>query len=183
MLGKRNYLQNCKLDARLPQGMLNGQGMGTLALFRYGLFSFGWCGCEIIATYNLLQMAGKPEPLSKIAREIYRYGHVLLGFFGTNVYVLKHYLKKHRIPARTVYRKQTFLQDPGTYGIVSFWTKPKRVLTSSVHTVAYRTHEDGGVTVFNRFNKHDYAHEYASMDEAFGKFPFIVASVCTEKKT
>ena len=181
MLEKRNYLNNCRLDALLPQGMLNGQGEGTLADFRYGLFSFGWCGCEIIATYNLLQMAGKPEPLSEISREIYRYGHILFGFFGTNVYVLRHYLKKHGISAETVYRKQTFLDSPGDYGVVSFWTKPKRVLLSSIHTVAYRTH-DGGVTVFNRFNNRDHAYEYASMDEAFGKYPFIVASVCTEKR-
>ncbi len=182
MLGKRNYLTNSKLDARLPQGMLNGQGKGSLSEFRYGLFSFGWCGCEIIATYNLLQMLGQPEPLSEIAREIYRYGHVLLGFFGTNVYVLRFYLKKHGIPARTVYSKQAFLDAPGDLGVVSFWTKPNRVLTSSVHTVAYRVHPDGSVTVFNRYNSHGYAHEYASIADAFGSYPFITASVCTEKK-
>jgi hypothetical protein len=182
MLRKRNYLQNKKLDALLPKGLLNGQGMGTLRRFRYGLFSFGWCGCEIIATYNLLQMLGRPEKLSRISREIYGYGHVLLGFFGTNVYVLSHYLKKHGIPAGTVYRKRAFLRDPGACGVVSFWTKPKRVLTSSVHTVAYRTHEGGAVTVYNRYNNRDYAYEYASIDDAFGKYPFIVANVCTEKQ-
>ena len=99
MLSDRNYRQNRRLDAQLPQGMLNGQGLGTVSRFRYGLFSFGWCGCEIIAAYNLRQMIGCPERLSVIAREIYRHGHVLLGFFGTNVYVLSHYLKKHGIPA------------------------------------------------------------------------------------
>lgn len=182
MLGKRNYFNNRKLDALLPKGMLNGQGMGTLARFRYGLFSFGWCGCEIIATYNLLQMLGRPEKLSRIAREIYRYGHVLLGFFGTNVYVLSYYLKRHGIPARTVYRKRAFFRDPGTCGVVSFWTKPKRVLTSSVHTVAYRTQEGGGVTVYNRFNNRDCAYHFASIEDAFGKYPFIVANICTEKK-
>ena len=182
MLGKRNYIRNRELDCRLPQGMLNGQGLGALSQFRYGLFSFGWCGCEIIAAYNLLQMAGRPEPLSAIAREIYRYGHVLLGFFGTNVYVMPYFLKQHGVRASTVYRKRDFLDAPGDFGVVSFWTKPKRVLTSSVHTVAYRTHADGGVTVFNRYNSHNYAHEYASMREAFGKYPFITASICTEKK-
>ncbi|MBR5620456.1 MAG: hypothetical protein IKW76_12030 [Clostridia bacterium] len=182
MLRERNYQKNRKLDALLPKGLLNGQGMGSLARFRYGLFSFGWCGCEIIAAYNLLQMAGKPEKLSRISREIYRYGHVLLGFFGTNVYVLSHFLKKHGVRARTVYRKRAFFRDPGAYGVVSFWTKPKRVLTSSVHTVAYRVHKGGAVTVYNRYNNRGCAYQYASIDEAFGKYPFIVANVCTGKK-
>lgn len=179
MLEKQNYRQNRKLDARLPQGMLNGQGLGTLSRFRYGLFGFGWCGCEIIATYNLLQMLGRPERLSVISREIYRYGHVLFGFFGTNVYVLSHYLKKHGIRAKTFYSKQAFLRRPGTCGVVSFWTN--RMLMSSVHTVAYRVNADRSVTVFNRYNNHGYAHEYANIKAAFGRYPFIVANVCTEK--
>ena len=179
MLSDRNYRQNRRLDAQLPQGMLNGQGLGTVSRFRYGLFSFGWCGCEIIAAYNLRQMIGCPERLSVIAREIYRHGHVLLGFFGTNVYVLSHYLKKHGIPAGAVYSKRAFLRRPGTCGVVSFWTK--RVLASSIHTVAYRVNADGSVTVFNRYNNRGYAYEYASVQEAFGRYPFLVANVCTEK--
>ena len=95
MLAKFNYKNNLKYEKDLPDGMINGQDLGTVRKFRYGFFSFGWCGCEIIAVYNLLKMLGRPRPLSEICREIYPYGQVLWGFFGTNVYVLSHYFRKH----------------------------------------------------------------------------------------
>ena len=176
MLGYINFLKNKKLDRALPKGLLNAQALGTLKDYRYGLFSFGWCGCEIIAVYNFLQMLGRPMRLSVIAREIYRYGHVLLGFFGTNVYVLQHFLKKHRVNALHTTDKAVFLEHApkGRCGLVSFWTG--KVMRSSIHTVAYRIEPDGSVTVFNRYNKKDFDHRYADLREAFAAYPFITAS-------
>ena len=139
------------------------------------MFSFGWCGCEIIAVYNFLQMYGKPRPLCEIAREIYRYGHLLLGFFGTNVYVLTFFFRRHGIATQNTRSKKDFLlrAKDGKFGIISFWTG--KVLRSSIHTVAYRIEPDGSVTVFNRYNKKDYDHHYADLEEAFGAYPFITA--------
>ena len=176
MLNAHNYRRNREYEHMLPKGLLNAQGMGTLRQYRYGLFSFGWCGCEIIATYNFLQMLGKPQPLCEIAREIYRYGHILLGFFGTNVYVLSHYLHRHGIEHRQTCRKKEFLEQAanGKYGIVSFWTG--KVMRSSIHTVAFRMEPDGSVTVFNRYNRALHDHTYADLNEAFGKYAFLTAS-------
>ena len=176
MLGYRNYQKNKLLDHALPEGLLNAQGLGTLGQYRYGLFSFGWCGCEIIAVYNFLQMYGKPMALSSIAREIYRYGHLLLGFFGTNVYVLQYFFKRHHIPTLHTIDKAVFLAHApkGRFGIVSFWTG--KVMRSSIHTVAYRIEPDGSVTVFNRFNKKDFDHRYSDLAEAFAAYPFLTAS-------
>ena len=176
MLERINYQTNRLLEDKLPAGLLNAQDMGVLRQYRYGLFSFGWCGCEVIATYNFLQMIGKPQPLCEIAREIYRCGHLLLGFFGTNVYVLQRYLRRHGIAAYHTTDQTEFLTlaPKGACGIVSFWTgKPLR---SSIHTVAYRMEPDGRVTVFNRYNKKDFDHVYDTLTDAFGAYPFLTAS-------
>ena len=175
MLGHINYKNNKKWEDALPDGMINGQGMGAVRNFRYGLFSFGWCGCEIIAAYNFLKMIGKPLPLCDIAREIYSYGHLLMGFFGTNVYVLGFFLSRHGIHAQGAHRKEDFLlrAAAGKCGVVSFWTG--KVLRSSIHTVAFRVGEDGKVTVFNRFNNRDCEYEFDDLTEAFGKYPFLTA--------
>lgn len=175
MLGHINYKNNQKWENDLPEGMINGQGMGTVKNFRYGLFSFGWCGCEIIAVYNFLKMLGRSLPLCDIAKEIYTYGHVLMGFFGTNVYVLGHYLKRHGIRTQSTRRKEDFLlrAQQGQFGIVSFWTG--KVLRSSVHTVAFRIGENGRTTVYNRFNNKDCEYVFDSLKEAFGKYPFLTA--------
>ncbi|MBQ9552469.1 MAG: hypothetical protein IJU96_06855 [Clostridia bacterium] len=176
MLGYINYKNNCRLEASLPKGLLNAQGLGTLQQYRYGLFSFGWCGCEIIAVYNFLQMIGRPRPLCDISREIYRYGHLLLGFFGTNVYVIPYYFRRHHIPTETTRNKTVFLREAakGKCGVISFWTG--KVLRSSIHTVAFRMEEGGTVRVFNRYNKKDFDHVYNSLPEAFGAYPFLTAN-------
>lgn len=176
ILNQLNYQHNRLYEKTLPEGMLNGQGIGALKRYRYGLFSFGWCGCEIIATYNFLKMYGTPEKLCDISREIYPYGHILCGFFGTNVYTLAHYYKKHNIPVNTVYRKQDFLRraSKNAYGVISFWTG--KVMASSIHTVAFRTESDGSVSVYNRYNNTDKVYTFHCLHEAFGKYPFLVAN-------
>lgn len=175
MLGYINYRNNRRLECALPPGTLNAQGLGTLRQYRYGLFSFGWCGCEIIAVYNFLQMYGRPQPLSDIAREIYRYGHLLLGFFGTNVYMLHHYFRRHGVSTQHTTSKQDFLRraKDGQFGVISFWTG--KVLRSSIHTVAFRNEPDGSVTVFNRYNKKAFDHHYEDLADAFAAYPFLTA--------
>lgn len=177
ILNERNYRNNRLYEKTLPEGMLNGQGIGALKRYRYGLFSFGWCGCEIIACYNLLKMYGKSEKLCDISREIYPYGHILCGFFGTNVYTIAHYCKKHCIPVKTLYKKKDFLHlaPKGKYGVISFWTG--RVLASSIHTVAYRVAENGKILVYNRYNNTDKVYTFESMEDAFGNYAFIVANI------
>lgn len=177
ILNRQNYKNNALYEKTLPSGTLNGQGLDALKRYRYGLFSFGWCGCEIIAVYNLLQLYGKPERLCDICKEIYPYGHLLCGFFGTNVYTLKHYFNHHHIPVKTVYEKQRFLKlaPRGRYGTVSFWTGT--VMASSIHTVTYRIHADGSVTVYNRYNNRREPYVYTSIQEAFGAYAFIVANI------
>ena len=177
ILKNKNYTNNKLFDKTLPDGLLNGQGVGALKRYRYGLFSFSWCGCEIIACYNLLKLNGTPLPLSEICREIYPYGHILFGFFGTNVYTLTHFFKKHCIPVKTLYSKQQFINSMPEckHGVVSFWTG--KVMASSIHTVAFSVNKSGKVEVYNRYNNTDKVYEYGSVSEAFGKYNFIVANI------
>lgn len=177
LINNLNYKNNSMYEKCLPEGPINAQGLGAVKKYRYGAFSFGWCGCEIIAVYNLLKLYGKPEKLCDISREIYPYGHILLGFFGTNVYTLKHYYKKHSIPVRTIKDKAHFLSQgaKSKCGTVSFWTK--RVMASSIHTVAYSISDNGEVTVYNLYNNKECEYHFRSFHEAFGKYPFIVANI------
>ena len=52
-------------------------------------------------------------------------------------------------------------------GIVSFWTK--RVLLSSIHTVAVERTENGGVRVYNCFNSRPDPVEYDSFESFIKK--------------
>ena len=121
-------------------------------------------------------MYGKPMPLSEICREIYPYGEILLGFFGTNVYTLKLFFIKHNIPVKTIYKKADFLKlaPRGKYGVISFWTG--KVMASSIHTVAYRI-DGSDIVVYNRYNNKDCEYRFSSMREAFGNYSFIVANI------
>ena len=177
ILNRLNYRHNRLYEKALPPGLLGGQGTGALKRYRYGLFSFGWCGCEIIAAYNLLQLYGAPQKLCDISREIYPYGHLLCGFFGTNVYTLRHYFRRHGIPVKTVYTKADFLRlaPRSACGTISFWTG--RVMASSIHTVTYRRESDGSVSVFNRYNNTEKVYSFPSFEEAFGQYAFLVANM------
>ena len=122
-------------------------------------------------------MYGKPQKLCDIGKEIYPYGHLLCGFFGTNVYTLKYYFYTHRIPVKTVYKKSVFLRlaPKSRYGVVSFWTGC--VMASSIHTVAYRIEKDGTVSVFNRYNNRNFTYHFDTVEEAFGAYSIIVANI------
>lgn len=152
---KRNLRHNRSVEKDLPCGaMLNGQGMGKLSEMRYGAARVGHCGCECIAVYNALAYLKKNVPLSEVIFRMERYG-ILFGLLGSSPFcfgkVLKHFgaeCVRGDIPCDAF--------------IVSFWTR--KPLFSAIHTV-FCVVNDGGITVYNRYNNLAGKKEYASLSE------------------
>lgn len=169
MIEKLNYKYNKDID--LGSDFLNGQGSGSLSICRYGLFPMSYNGCEIIAVYNLRLMLGKRVKLCDIAKEIYPYGSMLCGLFGTHPYALNRYFKENCLPVHMIkdyYRfRKTFAKK--RYGILSFWNG--NTIFKGLHTVAVENTPEG-LKVYNRSNKKVDPVIYNNIDEYmdFGRF-------------
>lgn len=169
MIEKLNYKDNKPID--LGEGYLNGQGSGSLSVCRYGLFPMSYNGCEIIAVYNLRLMLGQRVPLCNIAKEIYPYGSILCGLFGTHPYALNRYFKENDLPVHMIkdyyYFKKVFATKK--FGILSFWNG--NTVFKGLHTVAVEN-TPGGLKVYNRSNKKVDPVIYDNIDDYmdFGRF-------------
>lgn len=177
MLEKSNY----KLNSTLPlaHGMINGQGCGEVSRFKYGLFHMSYNGCEIIAVCNLLKKLGREVPLAELANEIYPYGSVLWGLFGTNPYMLRRYFKAHGINVfrTTDYDEFCRVFGKAKYCVMSFWTG--RNFLSSLHTVMLEN-RNGKITVYNRFNSKTCTYEFDGVQKFVKKRKFIIAFIAEE---
>ena len=78
----------------MPDRFINGQALGMVSRLRYGLFPMSYNGCEIIAVYNYMRLHGVKTNMADLALEIYPKGSVLMGLFGSNPYMLRHYFQK-----------------------------------------------------------------------------------------
>ncbi|MEE0639683.1 MAG: hypothetical protein UCK33_07970, partial [Acutalibacteraceae bacterium] len=92
MLEKPNYKFNKNMP--IPDRFINGQALGMVSRLRYGLFPMSYNGCEIIAVYNYMRLHGVKTNMADLALEIYPKGSVLMGLFGSNPYMLRHYFQK-----------------------------------------------------------------------------------------
>ena len=167
MLEKKNYEVNKNIS--LPDSFINGQALGAVSSMRYGLFPMSYNGCEMIAICNYMRLLGKKENIAEVALEMYPKSSVLWGLFGSNPYRLKDYFSKRSMPERRITDFEKFKTEflAAGKGIVSFWTK--RVLLSSIHTVAVEGTDNGGVRVYNCFNSRPDPVEYDSFDSFIKK--------------
>lgn len=169
MIEKLNYRDNKNID--VGEGFLNGQGSGSLSVCRYGLFPMSYNGCEIIAVYNLRLMLGNKAELCDIAKEIYPYGSMLCGLFGTHPYALNRYFRDNALPVHMIkdynYFKKKFSKKK--YGILSFWNG--NTIFKGLHTVAVENTPEG-LKVYNRSNKKIEPVTYENIDDYmdYGRF-------------
>ena len=94
---------------------------------------------------------GRHVELKDVAREMYPVSQVAMGFFGSNVYVLGHYFRKHGVSYSSTLSYNNFFNQLREHkcGICSFWNR--RILFGSLHTVMVEF-RDGQYVVFNRTN-------------------------------
>lgn len=150
LIEKVNYKHNRQIT--LPDGFINGQGKGAVSRMKYGICTMAWNGCEMIALYNALVHIKRPENLSDICREMYPRSSVLMGFFGSNVYVLGGFFDRRKIKYKKTYMYNNFFNELKNYdcGVCSFWNH--RLLFSSLHTVCIKAVDDGKIVVYNKTN-------------------------------
>ncbi|HNZ97995.1 hypothetical protein [Ruminococcus sp.] len=144
--GSRRYnlRHNESIDRQLPFGeMINGQGRGIVAQFRYGICHMSFNGCEVIAVHNALVYLKKPRPLKDIAFYMERF-RVLLGFFGCNAYRIGKALKHFGVE----FERSKYPDDARSY-IITYWTK--KPFLSTIHTV-FCIRQDNGILVYNSYN-------------------------------
>lgn len=169
MIEKLNYRSNRSVD--VGKSCINGQGSGAVSICRYGLFPMSYNGCEIIAAYNLGFLLGKNKPLCEIAKEIYPYGSLVCGLFGTHPYALARYFRENGIGAHMNKDYNTFKRNfsKHRFGVVSFWNGNS--IFKGLHTVAVEN-IDGVIRVYNKSNKSDRAAEFKSLDDyiSFDRF-------------
>ena len=138
---KRNKIYNAEFSGKI-KGMINGQSMGIIPDFRYGLFSMSYNGCEVIAVYNALAYLNKNIPLDEVAYIMEKH-RILFGIFGGNPYCfdkLPDLIRAYRIKN---------IQGISEF-IISFWCgKP---FLSGIHTM-FCTCSNGKITVYNRYNQ------------------------------
>lgn len=140
--------------------MINGQGCGSVAGFRYGICPMSFNGCEVIAVHNALVWLGIPRRLADIAFYMERF-RVLMGFFGCNAYKIGKalsYFGAENEKVRDMSGADAF--------IVVFWTKIP--LLSSVHTV-FCVNTERGTEVYNSSNKCEDVKIYKDIRQYIGK--------------
>ena len=158
--------------------MINGQGMGNTANFRYGICHMSFNGCEVIAVHNALVWLGIPKPLSDVAFFMERY-RVLMGFFGCNAYQLGKGLEHFG----AAYRRTDKVSEAEASNafIITFWTK--KPFLSSIHTV-FCVNRSNGIEVYNRYNNRNCTYICKNIEEIAGKRRPIAIYIIrdTEKK-
>lgn len=172
MLEKKNYYHNVLIP--LPDDYLNGQDAGQLTKLRYGLYSVGWCGCEMIAVYNAAHDLGvKGATLPRVCYEMYPKTSIAMGFFGSNVAMLGDYFKRRNIPYTQTWDYNRFFNELPSCrcGILSFWNH--RRIAGTLHTVMVK-YVDGKIVIFNKSNKRTEPVPVPSRHEVTSKKLFIV---------
>lgn len=147
-LSAKNYEYNKAIP--LPQGPINGQSLGTVSGMRFGCSTMSYSGCEVIAVYNALWLAGCPQPFDEIARYMERF-RMMRGFWGTNFLALGRCLKRFGLRAKRVRRRkrvEVALQNGQTCLFV-YWTR--RRFCSPVHTICIQQNADSSVSAYNYY--------------------------------
>ncbi len=169
---ERNLHRNRELESLIDRGVsLNGQGIGAVSQYRYGVRYMKSNGCGCIAVYNALIHLNKPQPLCEIVHFLERY-KILFGILGCNPYMLGKALGRYG----AAFERSEGIETEGAY-IISFWTgKP---FLSSAHTI-FCTVEEGCVTAYNRYNKVSEPVVYGSTEELLNGKRLITAYLLEE---
>lgn len=165
--------RNCLLrsEARLPEGLLNGQELQPVSELPYGAWRMGKNGCEVIAAYNALTELGRPRPLAEIAEELEKSGLLFNGFGGTNPLALPGFFRKNGVAVCLLRGRERSRYDAGfagaDCGVLCFWTgktlRRRDGSWNTLHTVSVH-HGEGGVLLCNASGSGRQPARYPSME-------------------
>ena len=143
--------------APLPEGPLCGQRLPPLAALPYGAYTVGYCGCEVIAVYNVLLTLGRPRPFAEVAAALEGRGLLCNGLGGTHLGAAVDYLRAAGCRVKALGARSAASYDAAFDGarsaLLAFWTgrtlrRPDRQW-NMLHTVALAHAPEGGVLVYN----------------------------------
>lgn len=146
-----NYQNNKKLDSTVT-GLVNGQGY--YSNWKFGVRTFDYNGCGVIATYNVMYLLNKKQKLSQVAYDIERkQGTLVWGFAGTDPTHPYEYFKEKGIPVKQYYSQSSFNtvfnnMKTSQYALVCFWNN-KNDITKGAHFVAVSKTSSGDYIVYN----------------------------------
>ena len=82
----------------LKAGLIHNQQTFLYSAEDVGLSTYSASGCAIIATYNAMQLLGKPTSLGSIRDEyLYQHGTILFGLGGCGPWSFDNYFESHGI--------------------------------------------------------------------------------------
>ncbi|MGD1820065.1 MAG: hypothetical protein ACPKOI_09325 [Pleomorphochaeta sp.] len=134
---KANYILNKQND--ITNGFIYGQKNNNVKDMNFGHAKIAHTGCEIVATYNAMQLTGNSV---SFADTIYEYeengAQMLFGHFGSNPDGISDYLDNHNVnytQASSASELEQLTQQNGSVAILSFWNY-EGAITGGLHTVA-----------------------------------------------
>ncbi|MBO6133729.1 MAG: hypothetical protein J6P05_05280 [Lachnospiraceae bacterium] len=132
-----NRREECLIEER--RGLGKGQLIeyqGEFKLTRFGLFPFWFCGCEVIAVYNLLKHLQRPKKLSELIGVFEKDGILLSGEFGTAPSAIYDYLSLIGLNVSISTNPKTFKNEAESSKafILTFFNN-KRNIFRQIHTV------------------------------------------------
>lgn len=155
--------QNPATMIPLPTDLMNGQALGAVSGMKFGLGSIGNCGCEVIAVYNALLIAGCPRPFTEIARYMERFS-MLGGLWGTDPHALGHCLRHFGLNVRRLRSHESVKRvlQTGSCCVYVYWTK--RRMASAIHTVCMEQKGEK-LWIYNAYN--NVPHAIQSTPDAY----------------
>ncbi len=192
---EKNLAHNSQQFSGLENSMLHGQGTAQLKRLIYGTHSLEWCGCELIACANALNMHGQYMALPQVIHEFeLNMMHCIFpsGYFGTAPRKMVRFFDYHKIhyyKYDKAHELEGFVNDKDTCcGILSFWNRkrddcklfPLQFFTKGLHTVAFEKRRSK-VYVYNRNNGAESASVYDDVSSVYEGRRFITGYVFERK--
>lgn len=143
-------------------GVINGQARLPYADYRIGLGSYGISGCAYIATYNAMQLIGKPQSLALVTMEVFAYGAVALGAGGAGPWGTAAYFNAHGIEYEGSFFANRLTSNISEGSVITFtaW------YPGGWHAMTAR-YTNGEYWVYNRYNHDVQCTIYTSLSDAY----------------
>lgn len=142
-----DFYYNSNRENDISKGLIIRQRTDRIKALHYGFFHADYNSCGVIAVYNILQLTGRPAPMSQLINEFLScHAAILGGLLGTNSFLIGRVLKKHGIGYK-MFRGADKITEQGLYIICYF----NPGFLRGAHAVAvkydgenYRTYNLGG---------------------------------------
>lgn len=185
-----NFSHNKKLWEDCENRLLCGQKNPPATDMRYGKYTLGYNGCELIAVCNVMLLLGNPQPLWKIVLEaelnnmFYFFKN---GVFGSDPKKLRRFFSAYGLSFSYHKNQADFLSATSNgeslCGIVSFWNNkrsehPINFFGGGLHTVAFSFDKSEKIFKAYNVNSHDKSPvAFEKIDDLWSDRRFIVGYV------